>query len=575
MVPAENNDNQLRAVPPVRSTRRGAETGMAGKQIMRRRHRLLLQALAMLALLPVPLLASSSFNAWGCDCTTDTFTTSTTTSGTTTVTTPGNSALASGLRQALTGPNGASVAAALGQALGPGAVNQTLNVFITSTLFFSPTTIPIGGGPGTFGTLDNNPNCVGGTCRLGPVNCNAPPPNTNVWPAANCSFTGYQQFIVLPGLSNTNTNTDFDITTQVTLSGAAAGLIGGDLYTAFQTAILDGDFRFVDTLLGRGRDAGPASPFSAMPMGFAPDRHIETPQIDATLAYAKAPMAVKAPRSAPLGGGWSAWIRGDGGRARVGGDANNFGFGYRTAAGETGMEYATGPWLIGGAFGIGRADVNQDVTGDSGALGTVQLGGYGAYRPGPYVLSGALTYGHHAIDATRLSMLPMPSTASYGADSFGAGLELSTKRVLQVATIEPMAGLAYNALWTNGFTETGDPLFDLTGNKASVATLKGYVGARAFTSYAVGATQVTPELRARLLYDFLHDPRSLDASFVADPTATFFPVAGISPNRTSEMLGASLRARLAPLWLAFLSYDAEIRGSDVGHFVSGGIKVSW
>jgi hypothetical protein len=491
-----------------------------------------------------------------------TFTVTQTTSGSATVIVPGNGPLANALQQALSGPNGSLVGNALAQVLGSGAVTQvvTQSVTIVHTIGPAPP-IPIGSGPGIFNAA---------FVRIGPINCTAPPP------AGSCDFTGYQQFVVVAGTDNFNANLNFDIATKVMLGGGSTGLISGDLYTTFQTAILDDDFRFIDTLLGRGRDAGPApNLFSPTPMGFAPSNQIETPQIDEALAYAKAPMVVKAPRTAPLGGGWSAWIKGDGGRVRVGGDANNFGFGYRTASGEGGVEYATGPWLMGGAFGVGRTNVNQDVTSDSGAIDTVQLGGYGAYRPGSYVLSGAMTYAHHTIDATRLSMLPAPATSSFGADSFGTGLELSTKYPLSGGTIEPMAGLVYNALWTNGFTETGGAFLNLTGNSASVAALKGYVGARAFTTYDVNRMQVTPEVRARLLYDFLDDPRAYSASFVADPTRTSFPVTGIRPNRTSERLGASLNARVAPLWLAFVSYDAELRGSDVGHFFSGGVKVNW
>ncbi len=536
---------------------------MTEKPITRFSRCWLLSAFAALALLLAPGRAVAAVGGGGTG--NNTFTTSTTTSGTTTVVLPGNGPLAKALQQVLSGPNGTLVANALAQVLGPGAVNQSVNdlIFVVQTI--GPATISIGDGGGTFGAIN------GFSARLGPINCNGAP--SGGWPAPNCNFTGYQQFIVQAGTTNFNTNTDSDITTQVTLGGGNAGLISGDLYTAFQTAILDGDFRFIDTLLARGREVGPAGLFSPMPMGFAPFSGIETPEIDDALAYA--PLAVKAPRMAPLGGGWSAWIKGDGGHVNVGGDASNFGFGYRTASGEGGMEYTAGPWLFGGAFGIGSANVNQDVTGDSGSIGTVQFGGYGAYRPGPYVLAGALTYAHHTIDSTRLSMLPMPATASYGADSFGAGLEISTKSPLSGGTIEPMAGLAYNVLWTNGFTETGDPFLDLTGNSATVATLKGYIGARAFTTYALDRTQVTPELRARLLYDFLNDPRAFNASFVADPTQTLFPVAGINPNRTSEMLGGSVNVRVAPQWLAFMSYDAEIRGSDVGHFVSGGVKASW
>jgi hypothetical protein len=536
---------------------------MAGKPITCRWGGSLLSALVALALLLAPGRSEAAVGGGGTG--NDTFTTSTTTSGAATVIVPGNGLLANQLGQLLNGPNAPAIANALSQVLGPGAVKQSTffsGVFTLDSI--GPTTIPTGNGPGA--TFDTN------GFRTGPVNCNGVP---TTWPPPNCNLTGYQQFVVAAGTENFNANVNYTLLTTVTLAGGNTGLISGDLYTAFQTAILDGDFRFIDTLLARGREAGPASLLSPMPMGFAPFSQIETPEIDDALAYAKAPLATKAPQVAPLGGGWSAWIKGDGGHVNVGGDASNFGFGYRTASGEGGMEYATGPWLLGGAFGIGSANVNQDVTGDSGSIGTVQLGGYGAYRPGPYVVAGALTYAHHTIDATRLSVLPMPATASYGADSFGAGLELSTRRPLQGGTIEPMAGFAYNVLWTNGFTETGDPFLDLTGTSATVATLKGYVGARAFATYAFDRTQVTPELRARVLYDFLNDPRAFNAGFTADPTMTFFPVTGINPNRTSEMLGASVNVRLAPLWLAFVSYDAEIRGSDVGHFLSGGVKASW
>ena len=500
----------------------------------------------------------------------NTFTTSTTTSGTTTVIVPGNGPLANALQQALAGPNGALVAGALLQVLGPGAASVgSVSTSVITTQTIGPGTIPIGNGPGIF---DMNGN------RIGPINCNGPPTLAGGWPAPNCNFTGYTQFLVAAGTTDFNTNTNYNVATQVTLSGGYTGVISGDLYTDFQITILDDDFRFLDGLLGRGTLAGPAPIlFSSRPLGFAPaDNHIETPQIDRALGYADAPMATKAaPMTAPLGGGWSAWIKGDGGNARVAGDANNFGFGYRTASGEGGIEYASGPWFVGGAAGFGHASVAQDVSNDTGAIATAQVGAYGAYRPGPYVLSVAMTYAHSSIDATRLSVLPMPSTASYGANSFGSGVQLSTTRALFGGTVEPMTGLIYNALWTNSFTEAGDPGLDIAGNAAYVATLKGFVGARAFATYLVSGMPVTPELRARLLYDFLNNPSGFTAAFTADPTLTQFPVIGIVPDRLSERLGAGVNVGIAPTTLAFVTYDAEIRGKDVAQLVSGGVRVKW
>ncbi len=86
---------------------------------------------------------------------------------------------------------------------------------------------------------------------------------------------------------------------------------------------------------------------------------------------------------------------------------------------------------------------------------------------------------------------------------------------------------------------------------------------------------MTPEIRARILYDFLNDAGGYTASFLADPTATTFPVTGLQPDRTAALLGGGLTIGFAPQWRAFANYDAEIRGSDVAHLFSGGLKVQW
>ena len=80
--------------------------------------------------------------------------------------------------------------------------------------------------------------------------------------------------------------------------------------------------------------------------------------------------------------------------------------------------------------------------------------------------------------------------------------------------------------------------------------------------------------RARL-YEFLNNQGTFTGQFIADPTATTFPVTALATDRLGEMLGASLGLRLNPEWNAFVSYDAEIRGRDVANLVSGGVKVKW
>jgi hypothetical protein len=53
------------------------------------------------------------------------------------------------------------------------------------------------------------------------------------------------------------------------------------------------------------------------------------------------------------------------------------------------------------------------------------------------------------------------------------------------------------------------------------------------------------------------------------------PRTGLQPDRTAGLFGASLALRLAPQWRAFATYDAQVRGSDFAHLVSGGVKANW
>jgi hypothetical protein len=84
-----------------------------------------------------------------------------------------------------------------------------------------------------------------------------------------------------------------------------------------------------------------------------------------------------------------------------------------------------------------------------------------------------------------------------------------------------------------------------------------------------------PEARGRLIYDFLDDPRGYTARFVTDPAATPIPVTGLRPDPFAVMLGGALGVRVTQAWRAFASYDAELRGDDLGHLVSAGVKGNW
>jgi uncharacterized protein with beta-barrel porin domain len=380
------------------------------------------------------------------------------------------------------------------------------------------------------------------------------------------------------GFTNIDQNTSFEsffelLTASQSLTQRGVNWLSGDLYTTVQTTLLDDGFRFVDMLLARSRDGGALA--ASSPLGFAsfaPDRPAG-PAADA-LAY----MATKAPPTATayVADGWSAWLAGSGTSAKFDGTANNFGFGYRSGGAAGGMERRSGDWFYGAAFAVSRANVNQDSTGDSAGIDTQRLGAYAAWQ-GPLTISAAISYGHHSTDASRLTMLPgLGAQSGYQANSLNAGLDVSKTYAWRWVNVQPMLGMIYNGLWTDGFVESGNSLLGINSTSANIAALKGYVGGRAYRTFVTSnGVEVTPELRARAVYDFLNDPRGFNATFTADPTATSFAVSGLQPNRTSGIVGTGVTVQFAPRWRAFANYDAEVRGGSIAHIASGGIKVIW
>jgi outer membrane autotransporter protein len=451
---------------------------------------------------------------------------------------PGQPVLSSQLQAALAGPNGAAILNALTSlgVLGPatpaafiGTIFDRSEISITTSLTFGPATILIG-------------------------------PDQSIF------------FFVPLGTTNTHTNTHsanfFDNIFQASsaLSNQGVGFLLGDLHTTFQTTLIDDGFRFMHTLLSQGRENGAVSVLPT-PLAYAP----EAAASDAAnaLAYVAGP-----PPADDRSTGWSAWAKASGSSAAFDSTSSNFGYDVLSAGGEGGVDYRRDAWLFGVAAGIGNSDVTQAVTGDRGDIDSVRLGAYGGYRPGDWSATAAVAIGFHSLAATRLSALPVPATASYDATSLAAGAEAARRYRLWGGGVEPMAGLVYTALHVNSFTETGTTFLDLAGSGETIDALKGYLGARAYRTFAGGA-ELTPEVRGRLLYDFLDDPRGYTAAFVADPAATPIPVTGIQPDRFGVMLGGGITASLASNWRASFNYDAELRGDDIAHTGSARVKVRW
>ena len=475
------------------------------------------------------------------------------------VVTPGNSALQNELNQILAGPNGPAILNALNNlgVLGPPTASTKVFVGTTTTV-----TLQITIGPGT--VLYGPDQTLALFVPVGSENF-----NTN---------TAFQSFFeIMTGLQD--------------MTPRGVNWLSGDLYAAFQTAMFDGNFSFIDSLFAHAHNAGGGTSASSVtPMQYAEVRFDEDGRMlgvegdvpaDA-LGFAAGrrdgagfPALLKAPPP-PNVGIWSIWAKGEYGAANFANTATNFGFGYHSGGGEFGVDYRKDYWLFGAAIAYDKTGVEQNTTGDTGHIGSVRFGAYTSYQPGPWSFTGALAGGFHSISADRLAAIMLPANSSYDAQSLSAGFEAGRKYALWGGTIQPLAGLVYTDLHTNAFIENGGTLLGLAGNSANIDSLRSYVGARAWNSFEVGnGWLLSPELRARLFYESLNNQGTFTGQFIADPTATTFPVTGISTSRLGEMLGASIGLRLNPQWNAFVNYDAEIRRKDFANLVSGGVRAKW
>ena len=184
------------------------------------------------------------------------------------------------------------------------------------------------------------------------------------WPRPNTAL-----FMSIAGDVNFNTNTAFESFFELfsgsqALTNKGINWLSGDLYAAVQTLLLDDGFHFADLLLGqlRGGGFGAASsgalPFAPTATAFGPISRCRTRR--SAYAGGMPTKAQKMSAAAYRGNGWSAWVAGSGTFARVDGNDDNFGFGYRSASFAGGMEKQAGLWLYGGAFSIGHSKLTQD-----------------------------------------------------------------------------------------------------------------------------------------------------------------------------------------------------------------------
>lgn len=340
----------------------------------------------------------------------------------------------------------------------------------------------------------------------------------------------------------------------------ALGMLSGEAY-ASETSVLAGDGIYGrGAVLSRMRQAnyGAASgPLSALAYG-GPSQATMTSPAGAALAY-----ATKAPAALAQSVG-TAWIQGFGGRATLDGNGNAAGVDETIGGVIGGADIRVGDWQVGAALGYTNSNAAVDSYGSNSEVNSMLVALYGVTSTGPWSLRLGASYAFNQIDTARTIIFPgflQQANAQYDGGTTQVFAEAGYGFALQAIALEPYAGLAWLHLVTDGFSETGAGIANLTGG--STASDLGYtsLGLRAATSMALtGGMALSPHVSAAWQYAFGDLNPVTQMAFSAIP-GTGFSVAGVPLARNTALVEAGADLHLTAQARLGLSYVGQFADS--------------
>jgi|GEM_PF-820728 len=262
-------------------------------------------------------------------------------------------------------------------------------------------------------------------------------------------------------------------------------------------------------------------------------------------------------------------------------DVNIRGAKSSTAGTVAGVDAKVGEHVVLGAF---FAYDNADVTlGNDGSHARVQsyTGGlYGAWHQDNFYLNGLVDYTRNNYSSGRNITAPgFSDTATGGTHGhqYTANLDGGYDwHVTPRLTMGPIAGLQYDHLDVNGFSESGAGLGDLAVGIQSMNSLQSRVGGR--MNYHIHTTEnvaFAAEVHAAWQHEFLNDSRGINASFIGSGLAPF-TVRTSPPERDAAVVGLGLNLTFHQRFTFFTGYEVQFwQKSYFEQRVSAGGRISF
>lgn len=238
---------------------------------------------------------------------------------------------------------------------------------------------------------------------------------------------------------------------------------------------------------------------------------------------------------------------------------------------------ASDNWRAGALFSYARTNVgnDDDNTGSSASVNTYGVIGYAGYDGKPWYLNLMLGLARQQYSTTRaIGFTGFSGVANGSFNGLQNTASVQTGYPLRLSgdmTLTPLAGLTYNRLRQNGYTETGGSGAALIVQGATTASVKSDIGAKLERRFDTSYGELSPSVQMRWRHEFKDSRLSTAASFAADPSgSTSFTTVGATPVRNTGVmvLGLTL-ARSKSLSLSanyaleagrgYLSQTADVR----------------
>ncbi len=193
---------------------------------------------------------------------------------------------------------------------------------------------------------------------------------------------------------------------------------------------------------------------------------------------------------------------------------------------------------------------------------------YGAHSFDSITLSGVSGYAYHDVDSHRNLVGVGVALGKQAQNEASLNLQLTMNLEGEVHSLLPYAGIQWVHLSQNAYSESGTPGFDMVFNKATVDSLRPYLGLGYQTRIVSQSGLIAmPYLFTRYSRETIENSHIRNLSI----NGSNFTVAGVQPSHNIVGLGGGINSQFRRNMDWYLGYNVDLADRATNQNASGGL----